>query len=1165
MLIQHSQEGIFLLDEKGIILESNPAINRLYQTDTRNFVGQPVWQFDQNFLPREQRNKKQLRGFVQTIQNFLRQEPQTTLHDIWEQEIAGEPRFIQLQIIPVQTTQGYFYVRIHSDVSEAKATENELTRYKAYLEDIIQQRTQELERSNASLRLVLQTVPIVFYSYQLPNRQHLWYSEQIESFSGYSKEMLIAEPDLWKSRVHPDDLTAMGEAFDNLNHPQRIAHEYRWKDANNRELWIYDQAVKIPAGLDQPEQVVGCFIDISERKEAEMSIRESEWNYREVFNSASDAIFIHHFDTGAIEDVNETMLTMFITDYEKVLEGGIEGISSGEPGFDLASAREKFEEARLRGSKKFEWHCQRGDGMLFWADVVLKKVTLKGESKLLAVVRDIDEKKQSEKLIRYQTEFEKLILDISSRFINVGYADIDSLIKTAIESICHFSKSSAGYLMHFQPETETLLLSRYWHEKESLIPAERMSEILVKVSGLQLTQLQNNQVHRFSRTLSRNEHPEELASLLNETGIGSIINVPLFYQNNFVGLIGLGSHDSERSWLNDEISLLQIIGQMFVNALKRKESFNNLRNSEQSYREIYNATADAIIIMDRDTSRFLDVNDAMLHMFDLAYEEALNVSFDALSAGQKTITNQTAQKLINKLPSQGTQSAIWQGKKKNGTLFWVEMTLKLANLLGQERILITLRDISERIASAEMVKQNEEKYRMLVENQTELIVKIDPNGTLSYVSQSYCDVFGKREDELLGTSFYEPIHKTDKEKTIQAFHELSKAPHTCTFEHRAFSMNGWRWHAWNNKALLDSNHQIREILCVGRDITYQKGVEEALRRSEDRFRSIVQQLSDVVLICDRETHIIYDTPSVQKLFGYQEGYLVGQSLIGHLYTEDKKLVEAKITELLQQKDNMVTMEFRVVSHTGRIIPVEGVIIDLLNHSSIHGLIVTMRDISERKLIDKKILDAVIKTEEQERERFAKNLHDDLGPLLSSIKMYMGTLNTTNTKEKQDFIIAQLQEIVKEAITTTKEVSNDLSPHILMNYGLVSAIENFCKKVPAEIKVHFKSSQLAQRYSNAVENSFYRIIKELINNTLKHANAHEITIHLEETGQNLVLEYADDGKGADIQKIIKADNPGMGISNIISRAKSLNGKYDFSSYAFGGFSFKLVIPLHQVLT
>ena len=71
MLIQHSQEGIFLLDEKGIILESNPAINRLYQTDTRNFVGQPVWQFDQNFLPREQRNKKQLRGFVQTIQNFL--------------------------------------------------------------------------------------------------------------------------------------------------------------------------------------------------------------------------------------------------------------------------------------------------------------------------------------------------------------------------------------------------------------------------------------------------------------------------------------------------------------------------------------------------------------------------------------------------------------------------------------------------------------------------------------------------------------------------------------------------------------------------------------------------------------------------------------------------------------------------------------------------------------------------------------------------------------------------------------------------------------------------------------------------------------------------------------------------------------------------------------
>ena len=239
-----------------------------------------------------------------------------------------------------------------------------------------------------------------------------------------------------------------------------------------------------------------------------------------------------------------------------------------------------------------------------------------------------------------------------------------------------------------------------------------------------------------------------------------------------------------------------------------------------------------------------------------------------------------------------------------------------------------------------------------------------------------------------------------------------------------------------------------------------------------------------------------------------------------------------------------------------------VFINLLHNTSIKGIVLTLRDISERKILDKKILDAVIKTEEQERERFAKNLHDDLGPLLSSIKMYLGLLKKTDKPEKQDYVITQLNEVVKEAITTTKEVSNDLSPHILTNYGLASAIENFIQKIPSTIKVNFHCSLTTERYSNMIENSFYRIVKELINNSVKHSEANNIDIALEEKGQNLSLSYTDDGKGFDMENYEKGKKTGMGISNIISRAKSLNGNYELNTAINSGFSFHITIPINQ---
>ncbi|MFV1957901.1 MAG: PAS domain S-box protein [Planctomycetota bacterium] len=131
-----------------------------------------------------------------------------------------------------------------------------------------------------------------------------------------------------------------------------------------------------------------------------------------------------------------------------------------------------------------------------------------------------------------------------------------------------------------------------------------------------------------------------------------------------------------------------------------------------------------------------------------------------------------------------------------------------------------------------LLRQSEARYRLLVEHQTDLVVKIDANGHLLFVSPSYCRLFGKTEEELRGREFLPLVHEDDREATLRAMEELGRPPHTCTFEQRVQTTDGWRWLAWADSAVLDASGRIESIVATGRDITERKRLEEQLRQSQ---------------------------------------------------------------------------------------------------------------------------------------------------------------------------------------------------------------------------------------------------------------------------------------------------------------------------------------------
>lgn len=202
---------------------------------------------------------------------------------------------------------------------------------------------------------------------------------------------------------------------------------------------------------------------------------------------------------------------------------------------------------------------------------------------------------------------------------------------------------------------------------------------------------------------------------------------------------------------------------------------------------------------------------------------------------------------------------------------------------------------------------------------------------------------------------------------------------------------------------------------------------------------------------------------------------------------------------------------------------------------------------ERKRAERRMTRAIIQTEERERRRFAKDLHDGLGPLLSTARMSISALSQFKGDEQAQAVLENANTVINEAIESIKEISNNLSPHVLSNFGLASAVRNFAFRVSQSksIEINFDTKLTdADRFDSNIEVVLYRATCELINNTIKHAEATKIDISLQKIQRTIVIKYDDNGKGFDQEQ--HQSTAGMGLSNIVSRINSVNGVFVLNS-------------------
>ena len=160
-------------------------------------------------------------------------------------------------------------------------------------------------------------------------------------------------------------------------------------------------------------------------------------------------------------------------------------------------------------------------------------------------------------------------------------------------------------------------------------------------------------------------------------------------------------------------------------------------------------------------------------------------------------------------------------------------------------------------------------------------------------------------------------------------------------------------------------------------------------------------------------------------------------------------------------------------------------------------------------------------------------------------MSLSALSREEQSPEQREIIANTSYVIDEAIRSLREISNNLSPHVLNDFGLARGVQNFIDKSAAmhDVKIRFTTNLRGERYDTDIEVILYRVICELINNSLKHAACTEVNLSLSQNGPELALDYSDNGRGFNPQAMMDC---GMGLSNIASRINSLGGMFDITS-------------------
>lgn len=290
---------------------------------------------------------------------------------------------------------------------------------------------------------------------------------------------------------------------------------------------------------------------------------------------------------------------------------------------------------------------------------------------------------------------------------------------------------------------------------------------------------------------------------------------------------------------------------------------------------------------------------------------------------------------------------------------WQDFEIIAKNLLTNfvvAGIVVTCRDVTERKRSEAQLQESKQQYQLLYDNAPDAYFSVTAKGTIKSANPISAKYLGYAQEELIGKPAWMTIYEPDRERFQEWFNQTFRQKQVENEnEIRKIRKDGsYFWVRERSNLLLDEEETPKELHIICRDITERKQAEAALRESEAKFRSLIQNSSDLILLLDQNGTIQYASPSHERILGYEPTELIGSKAFQFIHSEDIENAQQAFNQLKQTASIPLSKEFRVRAKDGSWYFLESTGNNLLSDSSVGAVVVNSRNINERKQAEKQL-------------------------------------------------------------------------------------------------------------------------------------------------------------------------------------------------------------------
>lgn len=541
----------------------------------------------------------------------------------------------------------------------------------------------------------------------------------------------------------------------------------------------------------------------------------------------------------------------------------------------------------------------------------------------------------------------------------------------------------------------------------------------------------------------------------------------------------------------------------------------------------------------------------------------------------------------------GRPNPFWTPKRFVITMTGMVFILALLHSFRVTKVNRRLKlSISDKKKAEDALRANEDKYRLIVENQTDLTIKMDARKRLLFASPSFCEAFGVSKQHLEGIHFLSLVHGQDLAKVKLAMQSLQVMPHTCRHEGRVLTPKGWQWFSWSSKAILDSDGQIREIISVGRNTTERKLAEVQLQESEERFRAIFEQAADAVVLLNMQTLSVAEfNPAAHHSLGYTQREFGHINLRNLIVPGPGDTLSAVIERVLESRQQPVEVMLRAKSNQVRHFLMKQ---RPLNVKGDAFLLSIWHDITERKMLEEHLIQS------QKMEAIgtlASGVSHDFNNILSIIlgnielavldvpqgHPVMGRLHEIQTAG------IRAKEVVRQLLSFSRKEQENRVPVLLaplveeslqlLRASIPATIDILKHKYDVDMTIMADATQIHQVLINLCTNAAQAMSDKggtidvtLLSAILDRQASQGYDL---KPGPHAVIRIEDTGCGMEPETIERIFDPyyttkknnggtGMGLSIVHGIVSRHNGIIEVEkSRPGGGTTFKIVLPLSQL--